>query len=68
MCLFKKEKKKELLNKKTIKSVAIEVGITRPFLTCVLNRKKSCSKLVAYCIVKCLDENAEILDYFDYSE
>ena len=66
MYLFKKEKKKELLNGMKIKTVAEQIGITKEFLSRVLCRKKKCSKLVAYCVVKYLDNDAEILDYFDY--
>ena len=65
MYLFKLENKKELLNGRTIKSVALEIGVTRQFLSRVFGRKKTCSKLVAYCIVKCLNENLEINDRFD---
>lgn len=68
MYLFKKEKKTELMNGKKIKVVAEEIGITKEFLSRILGRKKKCSKLVAYCIVKRLNEDAEIYDYFDYVE
>ena len=47
------------------KTIACEViGISRVYLTNILNGKQLCSKIVAYCITKYLDENAEIEDYF----
>ena len=40
------------------------IGITQPTLSNILNGKVACRKVVAFCIVKYLDENAEIEDYF----
>lgn len=40
------------------------IGITREHLTNILNCKKLCTKVVAYCITKYLDSKAEIEDYF----
>lgn len=47
----------------TIASVVI--GISQPTLSNILNRKVSCRKVVAFSIVKYLDEKAEIEDYFE---
>jgi len=41
------------------------IGITQPTLSNILNRKVECRKVTAYCIVKYIDENAEIEDYFE---
>lgn len=41
------------------------IGLTQPTLSNILNRKVACRKVVAYCITKYIDENAEIEDYFD---
>lgn len=47
------------------KTIASEViGITRPHLTNILNGKIGCTKPVAFCIVKYLDADAEIEEYF----
>ena len=47
------------------KTLASErIGITRVYLTNILNGKQTCSKVVAYCITKYLDKNAEIEEYF----
>lgn len=40
------------------------IGITQPTLSNILNRKVTCRKVVAYCITKYFDINAEIEDYF----
>ena len=55
-------------NGKTQREVAEQIGITEFTMSKILNRKWNCSKMTAYCITKCNDENAEILDYFDYVE
>lgn len=40
------------------------IGLAQPTLSNILNRKVACRKVVAYCITKYIDENAEIEDYF----
>lgn len=44
------------------------IGITQPTLSNILNRKVSCRKVVAYCITKYINENAEIEEYFERVE
>lgn len=41
------------------------IGLTQPTLSNILNRKVACRKVVAYCITKYIDEDAEIEDYFE---
>ena len=41
------------------------IGLAQPTLSNILNRKVECRKVVAFCITKYLDENAEIEDYFE---
>ena len=65
MYLFKNELKKELLKGRTITYIADLIGVTPAYLTAVLNRKKTCSKLVAYVLCKIFDENIEIDDCFE---
>lgn len=56
---------KENVDYKINQIIASEViGITQPCLSNILNRKVACRKVVAYCITKYLDDNAEIKDYF----
>ena len=40
------------------------IGVTPQWLCSVCGRKVTVRKLLAYCIVKYIDENAEIEDYF----
>ena len=64
MYMFNSAEKANILSGRTITYVAKKIGVTGPFLTSVLNGKRTCSKTVAYCIVKCLCQEAEIEDYF----
>ena len=41
-----------------------EIGVSREYLTDVLNGKKFCSKILAFCITKYINPNAEINDIF----
>lgn len=46
-------------------TIASEViGLAQPTLSNILNRKVACRKVVAFSIVKYLDDEAEIEDYF----
>lgn len=61
MYIFKKN-----IDVKINQTVAGEViGLAQPTLSNILNRKVACRKVVAFCIAKYIDENAEIEDYFD---
>lgn len=64
MYYFKETEKARALSGRTITYVANKIGVTAPFLTSVLNGKRHCSKLTAYCITKCLCQESEIEDYF----
>ena len=44
--------------------MADEIGIAHATLNRILNRKNGCSKVMAYCITKAFNQDAEILDYF----
>jgi DNA-binding XRE family transcriptional regulator len=41
------------------------VGINNSTLNRIFNKKQNCSKIIAYAIVKTINENAEIEDYFE---
>lgn len=57
---------KENNDVKMNQTIASEViGLAQPTLSNILNRKVACRKVVAFCITKYIDENAEIEDYFD---
>lgn len=57
---------KENLDIKMNQTIASEViGLSQPTLSNILNRKVACRKVVAFCITKYINENAEIQDFFD---
>lgn len=58
-------KEKGLLEEYNKIKVAEKIGLHPDTLRKVLNKKQQCSKLVAYCITKFIDNNAEIEDYFE---
>lgn len=45
--------------------LAKKVGIKSCFMSLILNRRRTCSKMTAYCIVKAIDSELEIDDLFD---
>ena len=45
--------------------LARKVGVNQATLNRIFNQKQSCSKVLAYAIVKAINENNEILDYFE---
>lgn len=65
MYLFKTEKYKELLNGKTVEWLANEVGYTNTMLYLIFNGHKPCKKALAFMIVKTLDINNNLEDYFN---
>ena len=57
---------KENVEVKLNQTIASEViGLAQPTLSNILNRKVYCRKVVAFCITKYIDENAEIEDFFE---
>lgn len=40
------------------------IGLSQPAMSNILNRKVACRKVVAFCITKYIDKDAEIEDYF----
>lgn len=47
------------------REIAKKVGITEETMSRIINQKQNTSKTTAYCIVKMINENAEIKDYFN---
>jgi DNA-binding XRE family transcriptional regulator len=45
--------------------LAKKVGINIATLSRILNQKQNCSKMLAYCISKAINKNAEINDFFE---
>lgn len=57
---------KNIFDSKINKTAASkEIGVSREYLTDILNGKKDCSKILAFCITKYINPNAEIKDIFD---
>ena len=57
---------KDNVDVKMNQTIASEIiGLSQPTLSNILNRKVACRKVVAFCIAKYIDENAEIEDYFN---
>lgn len=61
-----KFKDKDLAKNYNKTQVAKIIGLNADTLRRVINGKQECSKLVAYCITKFLNSEAEINDYFEY--
>lgn len=49
---------------KNIGKASKEIGINISTLSRILHKKQNCSKIMAYCITKYIDQEAEISDYF----
>ena len=61
MYTFKDKNVAKMFNKTQMAKV---IGLNPDTLRRVINGKQECSKLVAYCITKFLNNEAEIEDYF----
>lgn len=65
MYLFKTELKEEVLKGKKIRNIANNIGITEGYLYSIFNGKTKCSKLIAFCLTKILNNENEIEDFFN---
>lgn len=65
MWKFKDKEVAKMYNKEQMSKI---VGLAPNTLRMVINGKQLCSKLVAYCITKFLNSEAEIEEYFEYVE
>lgn len=68
MYKFKKELKSKIKNGLTDADMAEKIGISREYLSYILNNRYNCRKTVAYCIVKIANSDYEIEDFFDKIE
>lgn len=66
MYIFKKQFK--YLFKLRQCKAAKQIGLENATMSNILNQKVACRKVVAYCITKYLDKDAEIEDYFERVE
>ena len=49
---------------KNVGKASKEIGVDISTLSRILHKKQKCSKMLAYCIVKYYNKNAEINNYF----
>lgn len=63
--LMKEETTKLIKDKYQAKYFCKEVGITSTYMSMIMSRKYHCSKPVAYCLTKLIDNNAELEKFFD---
>lgn len=68
MYRFKKEKYKELLDGRTIEWLSKNIKYNRVTLSNILNGKIDCKKVVAIAIVKTLNNDYELDNFFEYIE
>lgn len=60
-----KETTKELIKEKIrISYLTKKTGLSRQYISMIINKNQVCSQVVAYTITKALDENKKIEDYF----
>jgi hypothetical protein len=65
MYVFKKDKYIELLNGKTVEWLSKELGYSATTLYLIFNGHKNCKKALAIAIVKTLDINNEVEEFFE---
>lgn len=65
MYIFKKDRYIELLNGKTVEWLSKELGYSATTLYLIFNGHKNCKKALAIAIVKTLDINNEVEEYFE---
>lgn len=58
----------DILNIYNQRAIAREVGITPETMNRIFRRKQKCSKMVAFCICKAINKNAEIEDFFEFKK
>lgn len=68
MYKFKKEKYMELLDGRTVEWLAGQLGYTTTTLYLIFNGHKNCKKALAIAIVKTLNNDYIVDDFFDYIE
>lgn len=65
MYKFKTEKYSKLLSGRTVEWLSKEVGYSSTTLYLIFNGHKNCKKALAIAIVKILDINSDIYEYFE---
>lgn len=57
--------KEDVINVYNQRAIAREIGTSVETINRIFNRKQKCTKPIAYCICKIINQNAEIEDYFE---
>lgn len=65
MYKFKKEKYIKLLNGRTVEWLSKQVGYSSTMLYLIFNGHKNCKKALAIAIIKILDNDSDIEEYFE---
>lgn len=65
MYKFKTDKYVEMLNGRTVEWLSKELGYTATTLYLIFNGHKNCKKALAIAIVKTLNDDYDIEDYFE---
>lgn len=68
MYKFKKEKYIELLDGHTVEWLSKKICYSATTLYLIFNNHKKCKKALAIAIVKTLNNNYEVDDFFEYME
>lgn len=68
MYRFKKEKYTEFLGEKTVVWLSKKLDYTTPMLYNIFNNNIDCRFIIAFAIVKMVNINYEVEDFFDYIE
>lgn len=68
MYQFKKDKYTYLMGDKTVVWLSKQLEYTVPMLYNIFNNNINCRKIIAFAIVKMMNVNYEVEDFFDYIE
>ena len=63
--ILKEEVAKDILKKYKNSYIADTLGLTVPYISVILHRKRPIQKHVAYSLTKIINNNAEIDDFFE---
>lgn len=58
------EKIKLIVPKFRVNKLAEQIGIKSTFASLILNRRRTCSRMTAYCFAKAIGSEYEINDFF----
>lgn len=62
---LKEEVSKEFRKKYKNQYIVDNIGMSKTYISLILNRKRNCPKQVAFAITKLIDSEAEVTDFFE---